>query len=144
MQTILIQPTMKFLQLRSGLLPVPYFSVLNLLAHVRDGEMAISPANMGSVLLIQRHRQGHLLRVLVISRLNLTYRLGHVWSQLCDGLPHHVSQGRAREAILNLPDVDSASIPDDALWAAVVCLGILAHTYRYEEKYNGHEGGILL
>jgi len=69
--------------------------------------------------------------------------LGRVWSQLCDELSHHVSQGRAREAILNLPDVDPSCIPDDALWGAVVCLGILAHTYRYEDKYNGHEGEIL-
>ena len=44
---------------------------------------------------------------------------------------------------MNLPDVEPDSIPDDALWAAVVCLGILAHTYLYEEKYNGHEGEIF-
>jgi hypothetical protein len=65
---------------------------------------------------------------------------GRVWSELCDRLADIVSQGEARESILNLPNVDSNTIPDDALWAAVVCLGILAHTYRYEERYSGHEG----
>ena len=42
--------------------------------------------------------------------------------------------------IRKLPFVDTDTIPDTALWAGVVCLGILAHAYRYEEKYDGHEG----
>ena len=54
-----------------------------------------------------------------------------------------MSRGKAREAILKLPEIDANTIPDDALWAAVVCLGILAHTYRYEEKYDGREGDLL-
>jgi hypothetical protein len=70
--------------------------------------------------------------------------LGRVWSELCDRLADVVSRGEARESILNLPTVDLDAIPDDALWAAVVCLGILAHTYRYEEKYSGHEGNFQL
>ena len=70
--------------------------------------------------------------------------LGKVWSDLCILLPDIVSQGKAREAISTLPSVDAKAIPDAALWAAVVCLGILAHTYRYEEKYDGHEGGSMV
>ena len=49
-------------------------------------------------------------------------------------------QGRVREAIGNLPNIDPDTIPDLALWAAVVCLGILAHAYRYEERYDGYDG----
>jgi len=51
-----------------------------------------------------------------------------------------VRQCRARVAIERMPYVDADTIPDSALWAAVVCLGILAHTYRYEERYDGHDG----
>ena len=43
-------------------------------------------------------------------------------------------------AIERLPYVDADTIPDSGLWAAVVCLGILAHTYRYEDRYDGHDG----
>jgi hypothetical protein len=42
--------------------------------------------------------------------------------------------------ISKLPLIDAQEIPDDALWAAVVSLGILAHAYRYEEKYDGLDG----
>jgi hypothetical protein len=59
---------------------------------------------------------------------------------LCERLPVIVRQGRAREMIRNMPIVDAKAVPDTALWASVVCLGILAHTYRYEEKYDGHDG----
>ncbi|OAL19434.1 hypothetical protein AYO22_09596 [Fonsecaea multimorphosa] len=47
-----------------------------------------------------------------------------------------------RESILALPLVYGTEnvIPDQALWAAVVCLGILASVYRYEERNDGHEG----
>ncbi|KAG9121532.1 hypothetical protein FRC07_002460, partial [Ceratobasidium sp. 392] len=67
---------------------------------------------------------------------------GRVWSDLCARLPGLVSRGKCREAILALPLVLGTSdvIPDAALWAAVVCLGILASTYRYEERNDGHEG----
>ncbi|KAG8718026.1 hypothetical protein FRC08_006115 [Ceratobasidium sp. 394] len=67
---------------------------------------------------------------------------GRVWSDLCARLPGLVSRGKCREAILALPLVSGTPdvIPDAALWAAVVCLGILASTYRYEERNDGHEG----
>jgi hypothetical protein len=68
------------------------------------------------------------------------HRSGRVWSDLCNRLPDVVRCGKAREIISKLPYVDVNAIPDTALWAAVVCLGILAHTYRYEEKYDGYEG----
>jgi hypothetical protein len=46
---------------------------------------------------------------------------------------------------LDLPFVDGSAdvIPDDALWAAVLCLGILASIYRYEEQNDGHDGFYL-
>ncbi|QRW21751.1 indoleamine 2,3-dioxygenase [Rhizoctonia solani] len=67
---------------------------------------------------------------------------GRVWSDLCARLPGLVSRGKCREAILALPLIPGAQevIPDAALWAAVVCLGILASTWRYEERNDGHEG----
>lgn len=66
---------------------------------------------------------------------------GHVWSDLCDRLPEIVRHGKARETIRNLPLVDASpsSIPDDALWAAVLSLGMLASTYRYEEENDGRD-----
>ena len=71
--------------------------------------------------------------------------LGRVWSDLCNRLPGLVGRGKVREAILDLPLVAGTPdvIPDDALWAAVVCLGILASIYRYEEQNHGREGLIL-
>ncbi|CAE6432420.1 unnamed protein product [Rhizoctonia solani] len=67
---------------------------------------------------------------------------GRVWSDLCARLPGLVSRGKCREAILALPLVSGTEdiIPDAALWAAVVCLGILASTWRYEDRNDGHEG----
>ncbi|KAJ1304872.1 hypothetical protein OPQ81_006006 [Rhizoctonia solani] len=67
---------------------------------------------------------------------------GRVWSDLCARLPGLVSRGKCREAILALPLISGTQdvIPDAALWAAVVCLGILASTWRYEERNDGHEG----
>ncbi|PVF96909.1 hypothetical protein CPB86DRAFT_708145 [Serendipita vermifera] len=67
---------------------------------------------------------------------------GRVWSDLCSRLPGVIARGRVREAILELPLIDGseATIPDAALWAAVVCLGILASIWRYEERNDGHEG----
>lgn len=57
-------------------------------------------------------------------------------------LPGLVQRGRVREAILDLPLVYGSVdvVPDQALWAAVVCLGILASIYRYEDRNDGHEG----
>ncbi|KAG7085882.1 hypothetical protein E1B28_003416 [Marasmius oreades] len=67
---------------------------------------------------------------------------GRIWSDLCARLPGLIARGRVREAILDLPLVGASpeTIPDAALWAAVVCLGILASIWRYEENNDGHEG----
>ncbi|CCA74881.1 related to nitric-oxide synthase, salivary gland [Serendipita indica DSM 11827] len=67
---------------------------------------------------------------------------GRVWSDICSRMPGLIARGRIREAILELPLIDGseATIPDAALWAAVVCLGILASIWRYEERNDGHEG----
>jgi hypothetical protein len=53
-----------------------------------------------------------------------------------------VARGNMRNSILSLPLVYGTPeyIPDRALWAATVCLGILASVYRYEEVNDGHEG----
>jgi hypothetical protein len=67
---------------------------------------------------------------------------GRLWSDLCRRMPGLVGRGKIREAILDLPLVAGTAdiIPDQALWAATVCLGILASVYRYEERNDGHEG----
>ncbi|KAF2475923.1 uncharacterized protein BDR25DRAFT_253564 [Lindgomyces ingoldianus] len=57
-------------------------------------------------------------------------------------MPGVVARGNMRESILALPLVYGTPdvIPDRALWAATVCLGILASVYRYEEVNDGNEG----
>lgn len=67
---------------------------------------------------------------------------GRVWSDLCERMPGVVARGNMRNSILALPLVHGTPdvIPDRALWAATVCLGILASVYRYEEKNDGNEG----
>lgn len=67
---------------------------------------------------------------------------GRVWSDLCERLPGVVARGNVRNSILALPLVFGTAdfIPDKALWAATVCLGILASVYRYEERNDGNEG----
>ncbi|KAF2021694.1 sulfite reductase flavo protein alpha-component [Aaosphaeria arxii CBS 175.79] len=67
---------------------------------------------------------------------------GRIWSDLCERMPGVVARGAMREAILQLPLVHGTPdvIPDRALWAATVCLGILASVYRYEEANDGSEG----
>lgn len=67
---------------------------------------------------------------------------GRVWSDLCERMPAVVARGKMRDSILQLPLIQGTEdmIPDAALWAAVVCLGILASVYRYEERNDGHEG----
>ncbi|KAG4411688.1 hypothetical protein IFR04_015186 [Cadophora malorum] len=67
---------------------------------------------------------------------------GRVWSDLCERMPGIVARGKVRESILALPLVFGTPdvIPDAALWAATVCLGILASIYRYEEANDGSEG----
>lgn len=67
---------------------------------------------------------------------------GRVWSDLCERMPGVVARGNMRNSILSLPLVHGTPdmIPDRALWAATVCLGILASVYRYEERNDGSEG----
>lgn len=67
---------------------------------------------------------------------------GRVWSGLCERMPGCVSRGRVRASIASLPLVDGTedSIPDQALWAAVVSLGMLCSIYRYEERNDGYDG----
>ncbi|KAF2837286.1 hypothetical protein M501DRAFT_1018193 [Patellaria atrata CBS 101060] len=67
---------------------------------------------------------------------------GRVWSDLCERMPGVVARGNMRNSILALPLIYATPdvIPDRALWAATVCLGILASTYRYEERNDGSEG----
>ncbi|KAF1912254.1 hypothetical protein BDU57DRAFT_504740 [Ampelomyces quisqualis] len=67
---------------------------------------------------------------------------GRVWSDLCERMPGVVARGNMRNSILSLPLVYGTPeyITDRALWAATVCLGILASVYRYEEVNDGHEG----
>ncbi|KAH7077016.1 hypothetical protein BKA63DRAFT_565377 [Paraphoma chrysanthemicola] len=67
---------------------------------------------------------------------------GRIWSDLCERMPGVVARGNMRNSILALPLVHGTpeNIPDRALWAATVCLGILASVYRYEEVNDGNEG----
>lgn len=67
---------------------------------------------------------------------------GRVWSDLCERMPGVVARGRVRESVAALPMVDGMedTIPDNALWAAVVALGMLSSIYRYEERNDGQEG----
>lgn len=67
---------------------------------------------------------------------------GRVWSDLCERMPGVVARGNMRNSILALPLIYGTPdvIPDRALWAATVCLGILASVYRYEESNDGNEG----
>ncbi|KAH9213060.1 hypothetical protein DL95DRAFT_367474 [Leptodontidium sp. 2 PMI_412] len=67
---------------------------------------------------------------------------GRVWSDLCERMPGCVARGRAREAVAALAVVEGTEevIPDKALWAALVALGMLCSIYRYEDKHNGSEG----
>ena len=67
---------------------------------------------------------------------------GRVWSDLCERMPGCVARGRVRESVVALPLVKGTedAIPDKALWAAVVALGMLCSIYRYEDKNDGHEG----
>jgi sulfite reductase alpha subunit-like flavoprotein/predicted heme/steroid binding protein len=67
---------------------------------------------------------------------------GRVWSDLCERMPGCVSRGRVRESVAALPLVEGTEdvIPDQALWAAVVALGMLCSIYRYEDKNDGYDG----
>ncbi|PKS13124.1 hypothetical protein jhhlp_000466 [Lomentospora prolificans] len=67
---------------------------------------------------------------------------GRVWSDLCERMPGCVGRGRVRESIAALPMVEGTEdvIPDKALWAAIVSLGMLCSIYRYEERNDGYDG----
>ncbi|KAK3315893.1 hypothetical protein B0H66DRAFT_273438 [Apodospora peruviana] len=67
---------------------------------------------------------------------------GRIWSDLCERIPGCVARGRVRESVAALPLVQGTEnvIPDKALWAAVVALGMICSIYRYEDKNDGHEG----
>lgn len=57
---------------------------------------------------------------------------GRIWSDLAERMPGCVSRGRARESMALLPLVEGTEdvIPDSALWAALVVLGLLCSIYR--------------
>ncbi|KAK0707253.1 hypothetical protein B0H67DRAFT_306867 [Lasiosphaeris hirsuta] len=67
---------------------------------------------------------------------------GRIWADLCERMPGCVARGRVRESVAALPIVSGTEdlIPDKALWAAVVALGMLCSIYRYEVKNDGNEG----
>ncbi|OLN87602.1 Sulfite reductase [NADPH] flavoprotein alpha-component [Colletotrichum chlorophyti] len=67
---------------------------------------------------------------------------GRVWSDLCERMPGCVSRGRVRESVAALPLVEGTqeNVPDQALWAAIVALGMLCSIYRYEDKNDGYDG----
>ncbi|KAM0324395.1 hypothetical protein ACHAQA_008177 [Verticillium albo-atrum] len=67
---------------------------------------------------------------------------GRVWSDLCERMPGCVSRGRVRESVAALPLVECTEdiIPDQALWAALVALGMLCSIYRFEQNYDGNDG----
>ncbi|KAI8652845.1 Cytochrome b5 heme-binding domain-containing protein [Fusarium keratoplasticum] len=67
---------------------------------------------------------------------------GRIWSDLCERMPGCCARGRVREAVAALPLVEGTEefIPDQALWAAVVALGMLCSIYRFEDKHDGKDG----
>ncbi|RSL88897.1 hypothetical protein CEP51_001518 [Fusarium floridanum] len=67
---------------------------------------------------------------------------GRIWSDLCERMPGCCARGRVREAVAALPLIEGTEefIPDQALWAAVVALGMLCSIYRFEDKHDGKDG----
>lgn len=67
---------------------------------------------------------------------------GRIWMDLCERMPGCIARGRVRESVATLPIVEGTAdvIPDKALWAALVALGMLCSIYRYEERHDGNEG----
>ena len=63
------------------------------------------------------------------ARIALALSPGRAWINLCERMPAVVARGKVREQIKALPLVLGTPevIPDAALWAAIVTLGILAH-----------------
>ncbi|KXJ89699.1 sulfite reductase flavo protein alpha-component [Microdochium bolleyi] len=64
---------------------------------------------------------------------------GRIWSDLCERVPGCLARGRLRECVAALPLVEGTieNIPDQALWAALVALGMLCSIYRWEERNEG-------
>lgn len=67
---------------------------------------------------------------------------GRIWSHLCERMPGCVARGRVQESIAELPIIEGTEdvIPDQALWAALVALGLLCSICRFEQKYDGSDG----
>ncbi|OTB07683.1 hypothetical protein M426DRAFT_266892 [Hypoxylon sp. CI-4A] len=67
---------------------------------------------------------------------------GRIWADLCERMPGCVARGRVQESVAALPLVEGTKevIPDKALWAALVALGMLCSIYRFESKYDGTDG----
>ncbi|KAH7183585.1 uncharacterized protein B0J16DRAFT_290214 [Fusarium flagelliforme] len=67
---------------------------------------------------------------------------GRIWSDLCERMPGCCARGRVREAVAKLPLVEGTKdvIPDQALWGAVVALGMLCSIYRFEDRHDGKDG----
>ncbi|KAL7625163.1 hypothetical protein AAE478_004378 [Parahypoxylon ruwenzoriense] len=67
---------------------------------------------------------------------------GRIWADLCERMPGCVARGRVQESVAALPLVEGTKevIPDQALWAAVVALGMLCSIYRFEAKNDGSDG----
>lgn len=61
---------------------------------------------------------------------------------LCEQMPGCIARGCVRIAVAALPVIEGTAdiIPDKALWAALVALGMLCSIYRYEERNDGNEG----
>ncbi|KAI0871141.1 cytochrome b5-like Heme/Steroid binding domain-containing protein [Hypoxylon argillaceum] len=57
-------------------------------------------------------------------------------------MPGCVARGRVRESVAALLLVEGTeeNIPNQALWAATVALGLLCHIYRFHDKYDGNDG----
>ncbi|KAF5003677.1 hypothetical protein FDECE_9787 [Fusarium decemcellulare] len=70
---------------------------------------------------------------------------GRIWADLCERMPGCCARGRVREAVAALPTIEGTEefIPDQALWAAVVALGMLASIYRFEDKNDGKHGVVM-
>ncbi|TDZ54779.1 hypothetical protein CTRI78_v005989 [Colletotrichum trifolii] len=56
--------------------------------------------------------------------------------------PPDYDEAAVRESIAAAPTIEGTEdvIPDQALWAALVALGMLCSIYRFEQKYDGQEG----
>ncbi|CAI4219731.1 unnamed protein product [Parascedosporium putredinis] len=81
-------------------------------------------------------------RQVMIRAEEIGHRTGWKDGYLSAEMPGCVGRGRVRESIAAMPLVEGTEdiIPDRALWAAIVALGMLCSIYRYEEKNDGYDG----